>query len=462
MDLSDAEIEEISGAVVALANSEVKKGLEEIRADLDKKWAEGVSPADEKVKDLEKQLDQKNGELEKLMDGHKDELRLLRGELGELGAGFTRPEGGPRDPMRFDFKNGFVGDHDALKRVVYASAGDDFRVEKHISTGDFSTDLNVATVNAKLPPEVSDRFIDLIVQEQSLLSRITLRRMLSPEAKLDELRITARRLRRADMSALTFANGGNVVNRFGGAQEGTAPAETSQSMTFPARVLRTVEVIWTEDITLSFLEDNIERANAEAHIASAIARQFGTDLNDLAWNGVQDNDALAADTNDAWFLSIADGFLQLLGADAAVVDVDISTTGSARELLSTMHNGVPQRFKARADYAYWVPTGVAEKYAEEVSVRESDLGDGVLINGFPALRYFGRPVIPEPHLSANVALAPTTNLVYGIHRNIRVDSEFKPRQRLFEWTVTARIGYQYASGIVNVLSTGAIPAAATS
>jgi hypothetical protein len=223
--------------------------------------------------------------------------------------------------------------------------------------------------------------------------------------------------------------------------------------------LDTLEYIWTEDITLSFLEDNIEKRNAEAHVAQMIATQFGNDLNDLAWNGDVDDGG-----GENAFLNLNDGW-HLLATDATgEVTYTATNDQSATATLAGMLKVLPVNLLGRTDVGYFMPIPFCQHYANEMSVRETAQGDSVLVNGFPSLRFFGRPVIPDPHLSsanssnAKGMLTAFPNLVFGIQRQISVDSMWQPRKRVIEYTVTARVDYQIAT-VQNVVQTLTIPAA---
>lgn len=283
----------------------------------------------------------------------------------------------------------------------------------------------------KLPIEVADAFIDTVVEEATSLPMVTVRRMNGPTGRTDELRVADRTMRAA--------------------VEGTAPTP-SDSVSIVKRSLTTVETILAEDITLTFLEDNIEKGNVESHIASLLARKWGTQMNDLAWNG---------DETTGSFLVINNGWIVLMLADSDVNDVDLSTgAATAKAALNKTLRGMPDRFRALGDLTYFVPVNFAQTYSDEFADRETNAGDQVFTNGFPNLRYFGRPVIPETHLfeatgtaqsADKLVLAPKSNLVFGIQRSFTVDAEWQPRKRVVEYTMTARTDYEYGSGEPMVL-----------
>lgn len=289
--------------------------------------------------------------------------------------------------------------------------------ERVLGSGLFAT-------GGQLPAEVADAFIDFVIEQQAALSRVVTIRMNAPQGHTDELRVATRKLIKAT--------------------EAVAPA-VADAVTTKRRTLDTVETIWAEDITMTLLEDAIERAGTEQHIAQIIATGFGNDSNDLFWNGDE--------SGSAPFININDGMLKLLQSsqDADITDVDLTAAGAAsqNDVLAELIQSMPDKFLGRTDHVYWAAVTFAQKYAETVSARETQLGDQVLTQGFPALRYFGIPIVAETHIfsvSRRIILTPTSNLFWGIQRVFRMDSEFRPRRRVIEYTLSARTDQEYATG----------------
>lgn len=242
-------------------------------------------------------------------------------------------------------------------------------------------------------------------------------------------------------------------------------------MSTKKRELTTVEVIWAEDITLSFLEDNIERRGAENHIARLLATQFGNDLADLGWKG---DTALAATITDANsdgfddttgltqadhdFLRTNDGWLKIAGADADAHAYDASGASKASDVFKAMLSLMPDKYLG-LELVFFVPPELAIAYASELANRATGLGDTVMVQGVPAARYFGYRVVPDPYLrkEGNLArravLTPADNLVFGIQRNITLDAQWQPRKRAVEYTITARNDYEFANADAVVLAT---------
>lgn len=386
----------------------LEDGLEAIRADLADKFKEKpLEPGTPDVKDLEKRLE----DAETKQAETEEKLRLLK-------AAPTLPA---RKAGEIDWKGSVMTLGKAELEYLdtyYLPA----RLSKASSAQTKALDSTLFATGGKLPAEVADRFIDFIIEQQAALSRVTVRRMNAPEGHTDELRVASRSIRLAT--------------------EGVAPTP-ADAVTTTRRTLTTVEVIWGEDITLTLLEDNIERAGMEGHIAQIIATQFGNDSNDLAWNGDESDSSLFLKINDGWLLLLQNS------QDSDVTDVDHTSATTNTQVLSDTLQAMPSKFLGRTDHVFWAGVTFAQKYAEEVSTRETGLGDRVLVEGFPALRFFGIPVVPDTHIasaSRRVILTPTSNLFWGVQRVFRVDSEFKPRKRLVEYTLTSRTDTEYATG----------------
>lgn len=391
----------------------IHDNITKIQKDLLSQWERGEKPNAERVQELERTL----VGLEESV--REQELKLVQAR-GEVVGSALGGKKSPADLIRA-FEGVFVKDKKGLKQALLDTRNPDSQ-SRAIDTGLFAT-------GGAMPPEAADAFIDFVIQQQIALSRVVVRRMMAPTGYTDLIGITNRRLRRAT--------------------EATAPG-LSNSITTKRRTLTSREVIWAEDITRTLLEDNIERAGLELTIANLLSLQFGNDLNDLAWNGDE------ASVNP--FISVDNGWLKLWSTDTDVNVVAAGALTSPSAVFQAMLQAVPFNFLARTDHLIWTTVRLAQKYADEFSKRETPAGDAVFLNGFPALRYFGIPVIPEPHLYniSNAVLTPAANLYFGVQRNIEVDSEYIIRRRVTEYTITARIDYEYITGTA-VVRADAVP-----
>ncbi len=425
--MDENELQEVKDAVAGeLGNMketialDLKKQFDDETAERHKEWEKSLSgikkellemsrsdqfeATDVKVKELETKIDEqdaKQGEIE-------EKLRLAQASQIVVAPEKKELEWGGR----------FLNVTDDLKEYLRSYwIGSPTKVEERVlGSGLFAT-------GGALPAEVRDQFIDFVIEQQATLSRIVTMRMNAPQGHTDELRVSTRVLRAAT--------------------EAVAPP-VADSVTTKRRTLNTVEMILAEDITMTLLEDAIERAGTEGHIARLIATAFGNDQNDLVWSG--------DDADSDPFISINDGLLKMFqnSVDSDITDVNltgvVTNSGAMQDLIQAM----PSQFLGRTDHAFWVSVTFAQKYADQVSARETALGDQVLVQGFPALRHFGIPVVPETHIPTSVArvfLTPTSNIFWGIQRVLRIDSEFVPRRRVIEYTLTARTDVEYATGI---------------
>jgi len=422
MDIQETISNEIKGLETTLAATQTEH-YGEIQKRLDSLEERATAPDDQKVIDLESQLKDSEGE-RKALD---DRIRLLEAnpeapERGQSRAQDTGPD---------QFEGWFIKDIDGARDNIRSlSRGETRALDSALFTG-------TGNVDGRLSVESADAFIDFVTEQSETLSRITTRRMNSNAGALDELQIGSRTLIAAT--------------------EATAPA-VADSITINRRSLSTVEVVLAEDLTITFLEDNIERHGVESHIAAILAKSFGTQLNDLFLNG---------DGTTVGFLAINEGIIFLARAEADVTDFAAGSTTTAQQTLSETLDALPNEYRSILDLAYIVPTGFAQGYADEFAARATSAGDEVFVNGFPALRYFGRQVIPDPHMSEATTgiesddaliLTPLSNLVHGMQRQFTVDVEWQPRKRVMEYTMTAKVDAQFASGLPFVL-TSAIPAA---
>ncbi len=278
----------------------------------------------------------------------------------------------------------------------------------------------------EMPPEVLSRFLDYVVQQQVFLGVVVRRTMRANTANLDRFDV-------ADRSMVL-------------ATEGVAGV-AADAITTGRRALTVVETIWPEDITLTFLEDNIEGLGAEQHIAELLARAFGNELNDLYVNG---------DGTTAGFRIINEGIIELTLNDGDVSDgtniVDPAPFDAITMFNATLTT-LPAEFRANPSNRFFCSPAIAQAYGDQVANRATPGGDNVLVNGFPFMRYFGFPIMADTHWDKDAAagagviiLLPVNDCVFGIHRDVRTDSEWQPRSRVVEYTITSRHDLNYGWG----------------
>lgn len=279
-----------------------------------------------------------------------------------------------------------------------------------ISKAAITTDA--LTSGGRLTPQQADKFIDYMVDQSAFLKDIRTERMDGPTKDLDFIGVASRIIRKG--------------------VEATEPAETAGIQT-SKKQLNTVEVILPADISLSFLEDNIEREGAEDHIARLLAMQFANDLTDLAWNGD------TADTDP--FVQIDDGFIKLAKASTGTHKFDTNgSTDYKGVVFPGMLNMLPNKWKAnKAELRFYVSPTVAEAYIEQLTTRQTAWADELLQTGnLP--QYKGVTIFPVDFMPDDViVLTLRKNLAIGIQRAFTNERVRQPRKRIIEYTMTSRV-----------------------
>lgn len=277
-----------------------------------------------------------------------------------------------------------------------------------ITTGALAT-------GGQLNPQQANKFIDYMVDQSAFLKDIRTERMDGPTKDLDFIGVANRIIRKG--------------------VEAAEPTDTAGIQT-SKKQLNTVEVILPADISISFLEDNIERAGAEDHIARMLAMQFANDLTDLSWNG---------DTADTGpfkdFVTIDDGFIKLAKGSTQAHKFDTNASADYKGVVFPgMLSLLPNKWKAnKSELRYYVSPTVAEAYIEQLTTRQTAWADELLQTG-KLPQYKGVTIFPVDYIPDDVIiLTPRKNLAIGIQREFTNDRERKPRKRIIEYTMTSRV-----------------------
>jgi hypothetical protein len=222
------------------------------------------------------------------------------------------------------------------------------------------------------------------------------------------------------------------------AVESTAPG-TVMAGTIARRSLTPVEVILPYDISMKFLQKNIEGSNAEATINRMFAKQFGTDSVDLAFNG--DTADVGADKD---FLNIIDGYLVKALADGDAHNDNFAAVDPMADVLAAMLKTLPAKWRTdRAGLRYFCSPGNEDKYRDELGVKNTSLGDLMILSNNPVV-YKGIQVKPLSCLGDDkIMLTRPDNLAIGYGPDMRVGRFLDERKRLLEYTITTDIDANY-------------------
>lgn len=271
----------------------------------------------------------------------------------------------------------------------------------------------------------AERFVDMSMDQSVMLKDARVVTMRSAVMELDRIATTGR------VSQLR--------------SEGVAPASLSEPG-FSKVTLSAVDIITPFEITMEALEDSIERGNLEDTVIRVMARQTATDLEELAIQG----DTESADT----FLQGLDGWRKL-AEDGSTVDLEGATLDKAG--LATMYRALPNRYKRNhGDLRFYFAPEAVQDWHDTFSERAGDLGDEALTSA-QTPPYMGVPVVSVPGIPTDLAgveghegsdltygfLTPRENLVFGIHRDIRIDRDRDILRGVNIYTITTRVAVEF-------------------
>jgi len=271
------------------------------------------------------------------------------------------------------------------------------------------------------------QFIRLVKNKSQLLNKITV---------LDGITADERRLSDIFFSEDALQSPG----------EGVAPTNLATA-TVTTRTMHIKEIMYPFDITLNFIEENIEGKNIEDKILQDVTQAFS--------NGIT-KQAIAGDTSNATQPKLLDGWLKLMTADTLVNKVTLATgvLTDVKAEFSKMLSAMPYEWQTTPGLAYIVSPDVYQAYQDQLGGRNTALGDGI-ITGTAPVRYNGIEVIPVPYMpggaNKKIILTSLSNLAIGFGRKITRDRQYSGRKRAFEYTIHAKLGVDYVISEMVVL-----------
>jgi hypothetical protein len=317
-----------------------------------------------------------------------------------------------------------------------------------VSTGFGSTTggtgVHTASENGNgglLNPEQSARFLDYMFDATVIGKVARTVRMKSDTAEIDRMSVGEKLMKLATEADNTGVN---------------------SAVTFSKISLTTKKLRMDWELSTESLEDNIEGADLEDHIARLMATQAGNDIEDVILNG---DTAL---TGDALYKSF-DGVVKKAKASGRVVDA--AGAEVSREVFNKALKAMPRKYKQRRgdlrflagsnliqDFLYKNSIGTNQTIPQDIA--SSVIRGGVAPLGGPAGYVapfaFGIPIVEVPLLSetqtgthsgasgshGDIHLSFPNNVVIGIKRDVTVYRFFWPRKDSIEYTMYTRVGVQ--------------------
>ena len=292
-----------------------------------------------------------------------------------------------------------------------------------------------------LNPEQSARFLDYMFDSTVIGKVARTVRMKSDTTEIDRMSVGEKLVKLATEGDNTGVN---------------------SAVTFSKISLTTKKLRMDWELSTESLEDNIEGADLEDHIARLMATQAGNDIEDVILNG---DTTLSS---DALYKSF-DGVVKKAKTSGHVVDAE----GAAltRAVFNSALKALPRKYKQRrTDLRFLAGSNLIQDYLYSTSqniqnVNPQDIASGIIRGdvaplggpaGYVAPYAFGIPIVEVPLLPetqagsynapsgshGDVHLTFPNNVVIGVKRDVTVYRFFWPRKDSIEYTMYTRVGVQ--------------------
>lgn len=272
----------------------------------------------------------------------------------------------------------------------------------------------------KMNPEQSKQFITFMKDYSAFLRSVDFITMQTTRRVLEYGDVSRRNMRKAKENEDNPATG---------------------SFSTKQRELNAVGVIMPYDVTFQFMKENIEQGQINTTLAKLFAQQFANDTVDLGFNG----DESSSDE----FININNGWVSIAEADTNTHKVNSASFSTKRALFKGLLGEVPSKYfqmyqqEDKSLLKILVSHTVNREYKEELTERNTALGDSLLISG-KNVTYDGFEIIPVGFLQDDVQMVtPLKNLAYGVYgENIETYHQVVPRKTKHEYTLLADFDFE--------------------
>jgi len=292
-----------------------------------------------------------------------------------------------------------------------------------------------------LNPEQSARFLDYIFDATVIGKVARTVRMKADTTEIDRMSVGEKLMKLATEADDTAAN---------------------NAVTFSKISLTTKKLRMDWELSTESLEDNIEGADLEDHIARLMATQAGNDIEDVVLNG---DTALSSDNLYKSF----NGVVKKAKTSGRVVDA--AGAAVSRAVFNSALKAMPRKYKQRrGDLRFLAGSNLIQDFlfANSIGTNQTipqDIASSVIRGavaplggpaGYVAPFAFGIPIIEVPLLNetqtgdysaatgshGDIHLSFPNNVVIGIKRDVTVYRFFWPRKDSVEYTMYTRVGVQ--------------------
>lgn len=290
-----------------------------------------------------------------------------------------------------------------------------------------------------LETEQANRFIDYMWDATVLGGQVRTIRLRGDEQEITRMGIGERLMRAATEAVDDGMNAGVAFSKIS---------------------LSTKKLRLDWELSTETLEDNIEGAAFEDHVARLMTAQAGQDLEDIAING---DTRLTRDP----LLKVFNGWRRLARDGGHVVDA--AGSGLSRDVFNSALKAMPRKYmQRRGGLKFFTGANLMQDYLYSLTTAEDVLTQGAaqqIVNNGGAVApgdagwtinvaSFGVPIQEVPLLSeaqdgdysgatgdhGELWLTFPQNLLWGVKREIQVFREFKPKKDSIEYTMYCRVG----------------------
>lgn len=297
-------------------------------------------------------------------------------------------------------------------------------------------DIAVADLNSNgglLSPEQANAFIRKLLVQPTILRQARTVLMAAPQRKINKIQFADRILMPSPGSGVALDANTSATNR--------RSKPTTEQITLTSK-----EVIAEIRLPYDVIEDNIERGNIGLRtdnggqnaggglvdtIMTLIAERAALDLEELALLG----DSLSGDA----YLALAEGWIKRMTSNV----VDASSSAVSRAVLTEGMKAMPSQYRRnRAALRHFLSMETEIDYRETIAQRETAAGDAQTSATTPVYAA-GAPVEGVALMpSASGFLTNPLNLIWGIQRQINVETDRLIRERSYVIVLTARVDFQ--------------------
>lgn len=276
-----------------------------------------------------------------------------------------------------------------------------------------------------LNPEQANQFIDFVVEQPTILNQSRVIRMNAPQRKIERLGFASRIMKAAPQGTPPYAADDGTNDRYLAAADRSAPSTSLITLT-------TKEVMAEIRLPYEVLEDNIERESFETHVMRLIAERAAEDLEEWALEG----DTASGDA----YLALNDGLLKASTTNV----VDNLSAGITPDLFAAAMLAMPQKYlRSLQRLKHFVTVADSIRYRSNVSKRATGYGDSALVANQP-LAAHGVNIEAAPLMPASTGLFTyPENILFGIQRDIMVETDKDIRSREIIIVLTARIDVKW-------------------